>query len=118
MGDRALIVFTDKSKEDCSPVIYLHSDGYKVGDWIAELKTLMQGREGDVSYAAARFVGICHSHIPGNTSLGMWDGGEDVIKDPKGSGHGDHGVIIVNASDFTFEQFGAYSSCKLEGRAN
>lgn len=117
MGDRALVVFKTKDN-DVSPVVYLHWHGHCVGDWIAELKTLMQGRDGDVGYAAARFVGICHGKITGNSSLGIIDDGRSVVKDPEKHSHGDHGVIIVSADDFSFEQFGEYPGCKLGGRSN
>lgn len=115
MGDRALVVF--KHNGEFSPVVYLHWHGHKVAEWISELKQYMRGREGDLSYVAARFVGICHQHIDGNLSLGIMDGGAEMAANPKESSHGDHGFIIVDAATFEFEQHGHYPNCKLKTTA-
>jgi hypothetical protein len=69
MGDRASVIFFDKVQ--VSPVIYLHWHGSRVPDWIEELRCLMAERLWDAPYAAARFVGVCHNHIPGNLSLAI-----------------------------------------------
>ena len=103
MGDRAIVVF--KGDDEISPAIYLHWHGTNVGEWIAELAKLMGDRKGDVGYAAARFCGICHSHIDGNLSVGLIDDGKRFVDDPKGMSHGDNGVFIVDCRDFTFKQF-------------
>lgn len=116
MGDRCLVVFTNTKRDEISPVIYLHWHGHKVADWLKEWRSYMEGRMGDVQYGAARFVGICHTHIEGNLSLGIWQGGNEALADPEGYSHGDHGVVIVNADDGTFTQHG--QACDLEGRAN
>lgn len=109
MGNRALIVFTNTAKDDVSPIIYLHWNGSDVPAWIEELKSLMASRKGDVSYAAARFVGICHDHIDGNLSLGMWNSNlGDILKNPAEHSHGDAGVIVVNCDDFTWLAYGGY----------
>ena len=69
MGDRARIVFFDSHLE--SQTVYLHWHGTQVPAWLCDLKQRMHGRFSDAQYAAARFVGICHSKIEGNLSLGI-----------------------------------------------
>jgi len=108
MGDRALIVFTNTARDEVSPVVYLHWDGHNVPEWLAELKAKMAGREGDVPYSAARFVGICHEHIDGNVSLGMWNAPTGMLANPAEHSHGDAGVIVVNANDYSWQAFGGY----------
>jgi hypothetical protein len=116
MGSRAIIVFRSSDKTDTAPAIYLHWDGRHVEEWLGELKKLMKDREDDVGYAAARFAGICHTHIEGNTGLGLLSG--DFTTDPVAESHGDYGVFIVNAATFAFEQHGASSGCFATGRQN
>lgn len=73
MGDRALVVFMDPDTNELSPVTYLHWSGSAVPELIESLRTFMAGREGDLSYTAARFVGLCHDRLKGsNTSLGIY----------------------------------------------
>ena len=103
MGDRALVQFTDG--DEVSPVIYLHWSGSEVAGYLKELAELMRGREGDVNYAAARFVGICHNHIEGNLSLGMWNQVEKLTADDS---HGDAGCFVVNVDTWNIEAMGGY----------
>ncbi len=118
MGNRALVLFTDG--ERVSPVVYLHWCGSQVPAWLNELKQLMRGREGDVDYACARFVGLCHTKIKGNLSLGVWNTPPNVGRAIRGLpgdrardelaaySHGDAGVVIVNVGDFTWYACGGY----------
>jgi hypothetical protein len=119
MGNRALVIF--ESKDEVSPVVYLHWNGSQVPELLQQLKERMKGREGDVSYTAARFIGICHESIAGNLSLGVWNMPADTLIAVKSRGsnawadkelaeysHGDAGVVIVNAEDFTFQAYGGY----------
>ena len=69
MGNRACIVFFDRTR--VSPTVYLHWHGDAVPSWLDQLKVRMHGRFSDAAYAAARFVGICHANIDGNLSLGI-----------------------------------------------
>lgn len=119
MGDRALIIFKDKT--EVSPVVYLHWMGSEVPELLKEHKKLMTGREDDLSYAAARFVGICHAkNADSNTGLGMFNLPEDKIKavlegDAKvldDYSHGDAGVVVVDAVDFSWKAYGGYLSRK------
>jgi hypothetical protein len=119
MGDRALVIF--ENKEEVSPVVYLHWSGSRVPALLEQLKERMKGSEGDVAYAAARFVGICHESIEGNLSLGVWNLPADTLvavrtrglssaadAELAGYSHGDAGVVVVNAEDFTFKAYGGY----------
>jgi hypothetical protein len=111
MGNRACVVFHDA--EGVSPTVYLHWHGDFVPAWLERLKHRMTGRLGDAEYAAARFVGICHQHIEGNLSLGVWSNtlthadlhDEARMKDES---HGDAGIVVVNTSDFTWKAYGGY----------
>jgi hypothetical protein len=117
MGDRALIIFTDGT--EVSPVIYLHWSGSKVPDLLEQHKPLMASRGADVSYAAARFVGIVHATMPEqNLSLGMWNADRrirtavtrsdaDILKELS---HGDAGVVVVDVTDYSWKAYGGYLS--------
>ena len=70
MGNRALVIFTDGDR--VSPVVYLHWCGDKVPAWLDDLKQLMHGREGDVDYSCARFIGLCHNRSPATS---RWESG-------------------------------------------
>lgn len=99
MGDRAIIVFTDG--REFSPGIYLHWHGNP--ESVAELleKAEPRLREGDISYSAARFGGVCHEEIAGNLSLGLVDSPK-----PNQQGKiewetyspGDNGVFIIDVN--------------------
>jgi hypothetical protein len=102
MGDRALIQFED-SKGEVSPVVYLHWHGDVALEYIDELKSLMADRTDDVPYATARFIGICHSHIDGNLSLGVWNQPERLTADDS---HGDNGCFLVHVDTWLIERFG------------
>lgn len=103
MGDRALIQFTDG--DDYSPITYLHWSGYKVREYLEALKERMKGREGDLAYTAARFVGICHDDIEGNLSLGLWNQDKPLTEDDS---HGDAGCFVVNVETWDVQQLGGY----------
>ena len=119
MGDRALVIFEHNG--DVSPVVYLHWSGNRVPAILQTLKERMCDREGDVSYATARFIGICHEAIDGNLSLGVWNLPVETLvavntrglsseadKELADYSHGDAGVVVVDAKDFSFEAYGGY----------
>ncbi len=114
MGDRALVIVTDGT--EVSPIIYLHWAGNKVPALIGKLKDLMGDRTGDVSYAAARFIGVAHADQPDAISLGMWntsiDDAKAVISQDENAleklSHGDAGVVIIDCNDFTWKAYGGY----------
>jgi hypothetical protein len=119
MGNRALVIFTDGDR--VSPVVYLHWCGGELPVWLADLKHMMAGREGDVDYSCARFIGLCHTKIDGNLSLGVWNIPPHIqraVQTFEESGkardqlteysHGDAGVVIVNATDYTWQACGGY----------
>jgi hypothetical protein len=105
MGHRALIVFTDNKEEQFSPTVYLHWHGAHAIEWLRELQDLMSDRLGDIDYACARFIGICHQNIEGNLSLGVWTTPFDApawdAEDWAEYSHGDEGVFLVNTTDFS-----------------
>ncbi len=118
MGDRASIVFFDRYS--VSPTVYLHWDGDSVPAYLTQLKRLMQGRLDDAADAAARFIGICHTQIPGNLSLGVRSNGL-VQKDlhnlevllAQSPGNAD--LIVVDTRDFTWKAYGGYLAEWEEG---
>lgn len=114
MGDRALVVF--KNQDTVSPTVYLHWNGSDVPLFIFQLGLLMADRRNDVSYAAARFIGLAHEAIPGNLSLGVRetpdelrqaviDGDVDLIED---FSHGDAGVVVVDTATFSWRAYGGH----------
>jgi hypothetical protein len=114
MGDRALVVFKDKS--EISPVIYLHWAGSDVPEYIDALRDLMGDRMGDASYAAARFTGIAHTANVSNLSLGLCPLNprlEKAIREADAAAiaafsHGDAGLVLVDTCDFTWCAYGGY----------
>jgi len=101
MGDRALVMFHDE--EEVGPVCYLHWSGSVILPTIQRLRALMRDRTGDVSYATARFLGLCCQRLPGSHSVGCWNGPASLelarTRDPES--HGDAGVFLVNCNDWT-----------------
>ena len=119
MGDRALVIFTDGKA--ASPTVYLHWHGSKVPELLQKLAECMQGREGDLWYACARFIGICHEAIEGNLSLGVWNTDTLLVQvvpsfDASGKhddflaskSHGDAGLVVGNVYDFNWRATGGY----------
>lgn len=111
MGDRALVVFRSADKTIVSPTVYLHWSGHAVPELIEKLAVLMNDRRDDVPYACARFIGLCHEHIPGNLSLGVSETPLDVYETDSYS-HGDAGVVVVDASTFKWKAHGGYLAKK------
>ncbi len=111
MGNRACILFFDAA---CvSPTVYLHWHGDSVPGWLDQLSSLMKGRYGDASYAAARFVGLCHEHIDGNLSLGVSSNSFSVThvqssERMENASPGNAGMVVVNTSDFSWRAYGGY----------
>lgn len=113
MGDRACVIFFDR--ECVSPTVYLHWHGDAVPAWLDSLKTLMATRRDDAAYTAARFIGLCHTRIAGNLSLGVTS--NDLTHADLGDAAslaalspGDAGLVVVNADDFTWRAYGGYLS--------
>lgn len=106
MGDRAIVVFHDDAA-NYSPAIYLHWHGGYVLAWVRATNTLMEGRPNDVDYTAARFVGIAHTAIPGNLSLGIHNlpGGKKTEKYWRLLSPGDRGVFLVNVNTHAITRY-------------
>ena len=111
MGNRACIVFFDRTH--VSPTLYLHWHGDAVPAWLDQLKSRMDGRFSDAAYAAARFVGICHANIDGNLSLGI-SSNDLSLADVRSKERmeeespGNAGMVVVDTSDFTWKAYGGY----------
>lgn len=111
MGNRACVLFFDYHR--VSPTVYLHWHGDAVPGWLNQLKDHMDGRFSDAAYAAARFVGICHAHIGGNLSLGIWSNTLSLAdvrnaEELEAESHGNAGIVVVDTSDFTWKAYGGY----------
>lgn len=104
MGERVVVQFED-SKGNVSPACYMNWDGQRVGKYIRECAKLMEGLSDDLSYAFARFVGICHTHVPGNISLGVWNQTKPLTIE---ASYGDAGCYIVNCATWEVRAFGGY----------
>jgi hypothetical protein len=124
MGDRVLFIVHNKSageQVEYSPVIYGHNAGYKTAHYLDLLRKRMASRMGDVSYAAARLVGIIHEETPGNLSLGIWnlpedfEATEDYLTEMS---HGDAGVVLYDCVDGTVQVFGSYYEVDAKGNMN
>jgi len=96
-----------------SPTVYVHWHGEAVPAWLEALKERMSGRFSDASYAAARFVGICHANIEGNLSLGV-SSNSLSLKDLsfperiEQESPGNAGIVAVDTSDFSWKAYGGY----------
>lgn len=116
MGDRALTIITNTDRTEFSPVIYAHSMGYKMPEYLQELSEMMQNRRGDIAYSFARLVGIMHADIPAPLSLGAWSLNDNEIQaikaDPEkwasAYSHGDAGVIFYCADNCAWQAWGGY----------
>lgn len=115
MENHAAIVFTDGKQ--VSPGVYLHGAGLSVPALLEKHRELMANRVGELDYAAARFVGVCHDQIEGNLRLGIWNTPENVRKaivaDKADSvmgeyTHGYAGVVVVNVNDFSWKEYDGY----------
>jgi len=126
MGDRALVVFKETSelvgKTEYSPVIYLHWNGEDVPGLLQKTKKVMEGREHDLSYTSARFIGVCNNYLEGNLSLGMWNLPSNfnqwTKKEKIKYGHGDAGLIVVDINTWLFEQYGGGYKLKQIAHTN
>ncbi len=112
MGDRALILKSNQfGTIEYSPVLYLHWQGESVPGLLDELREVMRGREGDLSYSFARLVAVACKYMDGNLSIGVHDRPDDFEESTeylRGLSHGDAGVVICNCSDYSWYAEGGY----------
>lgn len=105
MGDRAVVVFKEEFESpdewmaDYSPGIYVHWEGSRIRELLEG--SLPYLRLGDHLYSAARFCGYCHTQIPGNLGLGLYDIPDPPIDSDVDRwwdhwGPGDNGVFLVD----------------------
>jgi hypothetical protein len=111
MGDRASVLFFDRYR--VSPTVYLHWHGHAVPGWLDDLTLLMASRPNDAAYAAARFVGLCHTRVAGNLSLGVTSNQLTVqhIRDGELLAElspGNAGIVVVDTADFTWRAYAGY----------
>jgi hypothetical protein len=106
MGDRVLFQVVSKhDPKQFSPVIYCHWSGSYAPQIVRSLAERMQGRKGDVEYAAARLVQICTADDDGNLGFGIWNVDSKLTE---ADSHGDGGVVLIDCGDFTCECLGGY----------
>ena len=119
MGDRARVILHSGDHDETSPTVYLHWGGVDVPTRIAELAELMATRKNDVSYAAARFIGLCHVDNPSNLSLGVFetdaraaqaikDRDTKAIENWAEQSWLDAGLVVINVADFSWYAVGGY----------
>lgn len=104
MGDCAVVIFHDPPTGMVSPAVYLHHHG---GCVLALLETgLPLMRTGDAGYSCARFIGHCHTNIPGITGLGVYN----LPAMPKvgNESPADYTRTLAAAREFNFGQRGIY----------
>lgn len=94
MGDRATIQLV--AGEEFSPVIYLHWAGYRTMEILKQAAPLM--RAGDISYAFARLVGVCHLETEPNQGLGLGVWNTDGVEDPDVGDNG-HFQVDIRSGD-------------------
>lgn len=91
MGNRVIVRFDDAE----GPVagVYLHWHGSDAMDWLRDAAPNM--RQGDASYAAARFCGLCCDRIPGGLSVGILPAHRCTAEE---AGYQDNGMYIVDCT--------------------
>jgi hypothetical protein len=117
MGDRAIVIFYANDYNgapEFSPAAYLHWSGSQVGALLRETAKVMAGRDGDPSYALARFMAVACAACPGNLSVGVHNGPK-TMEEAKGMSHGDAGVFLVDCAKWSAEAFDGYGF-RDEGR--
>lgn len=105
MGDRALIQL--KSRNEVSPVLYLHWGGGDVAKIIEATRQRMVNRHSDVHYAFARLVQQAIGNDTSNTGFGVWNQTTELTPEES---HGDAGcfVVDISAPTWVIDTFGGY----------
>lgn len=96
MGDRVLFQVYKKANgkaEEISPVIYGHWAGSDAPAIVEALQKRMKGREGDVSYTAARLLQELIGDDDGHLSFGLWNSPK-LMKES----HGDAGIVRIECT--------------------
>lgn len=110
MGDRVVIIGTDKTGEISPAAIYLH---WGAGDCLDQIVAAGNAgilRDDDLPYAMARLCGWFHSLSPNRTTgLGLVPPPTDLTDDTlKEFSHGDGGVVVLNVTDGTIRCTAGY----------
>jgi hypothetical protein len=107
MGDRAIVLITDRKGTDPICGIYLHWHADCLPAWLPE--AFLRMRNGDVGYSTARCIGYFHEQIPGNLSLGLLEPplslDDDCLQEYS---HGDGGVIVIRCDTGEVRCVGGY----------
>lgn len=113
MGDRAVVVMKEttgiKRTVHYSQVCaYLHSCGSRVLDFLVEAVPRM--RQDDVDYSRARFIGVCHEVIEGNTGLGVFASPGPLSDETNWEelSEGDAGVVVLDITSGHVNCFAGY----------
>lgn len=96
MGNRVLIQFIgtgSNGDREFSPVIYGHWAGSKAAGSLVVLRKRMSDRPGDISYVAARCVGLLIGDDDGSTGYGLWNATKILTA---ADSHGDAGIFLVD----------------------
>ena len=94
MGDRALIQL--KCKNEVSPALYLHWEGYAVAYILLRTKKRMEGRADDLQYTFARLVQEATMGDEGNLSFGVFNQPTELTEKDS---PGDAGAFVVELSE-------------------
>jgi hypothetical protein len=102
MGDRVLMQVVSDDRKNFSPVIYMHWEGSNWENIVQKLAAQTHDILDDVNYSAASLVQICATYFEMNyyRSVGIWNTDHILTADDS---HGDNGIVLINAKDFTAE---------------
>lgn len=90
MGDRAVVRF--RAGDSVSPVVYLHWSGSDVPALLNTTAKIMKGRDGDPSYACARFTYVA-CDVNGGADYNLSVGVQNEFES-----HGDAGAFEIDVS--------------------
>lgn len=90
------MVVTFRNGDEYSPGVYLHWGASDVFNCL--IGALPRLRAGDPGYSAARFCGVIHAELSGNTGIGLLNvpTADDIQGGFTEYTHGDGGVIVVD----------------------
>ena len=107
MGDRVIVYMEDRY--GIAPGVYLHNHGSIAFDLLVEAVPHL--RFGDAEYSAARFCGVMHNIIAGNTGIGL------VLppnsnESPGACSRGDGGVLVYVVATGDVNAYNGYYASK------
>ena len=99
MGDRATVQL--HSGKTFSPILYFHWAGHEVPEILKAAAPVM--RQGDVSYAFARLVGVAHTQTEPEQALSLGVYSVDEIQ--REDDQGDSGHFLIDVDTGAIEHF-------------